>query len=89
MAGITTLRERRETLCDKFAAKLAGNPLFAHWFPLKQTRASSRTTGKQEIYKEETAKCSRLVNSPLFYFRRCLNGKEGKTYGKRNEEYQL
>ena len=37
MAGITTLRERRETLCDKFAGKLLGNPLFLHWFPLKET----------------------------------------------------
>ena len=75
-------------MCDKFASKLAENPLFAHWFPLKMTRASQRNTGKQEIYREEKARCSRLANSPLFYFRRRLNGKEGKKYGKQNEEYR-
>ena len=82
LADVTSLRERRETLCDKFAKKLSVNPLFAHWFPLKETRASTRGTGKQEIYKEEKARCSRLVNSPLFYYRRRLNGKEGRPPGK-------
>ena len=85
-AGLTTLRERREQICDKFAAKLASNPLFAHWFPLKQARASTRQ--KQEKYREEKARCDRLMNSPLYYFRRRLNGKPGKTYGKRYEEYR-
>ena len=80
-AGITTLRERREVLCDKFAAKLAANPLFSHWFPLKNTRASMRQAVKKEIYIEEKARCERLRNSPL-------NGKEGKQYGKRYAEYR-
>ena len=88
LAGVTTLRKRREEICDKFAKKLVSNPLFTHWFPLKKTRASARNTGKQEVYLEEKARCSRLQNSPLFYFRRRLNGKEGKTYGKRYEEYR-
>ena len=86
-AGVTTLRKRREDMCDKFALKLLDNPLFGHWLPLKQTRESKRH-GKQEIYLEENARYNRLVNSPLFYYRRRLNGKEGKTYGKRNEEYR-
>ena len=88
LAGVTTLRSRREELCDKFAAKMASNPQFAGWFPLKTTRASTRTTGKQEIYLEERARCDRLKNSPKFYFRRRLNGKIGKEYGKRNAEYR-
>ena len=46
-AGETTLRERREVLCDKFTAKLGVNPIFAHWFPLKNTRASSRQAVKK------------------------------------------
>ena len=33
MAGILTLRRRREEMCDKFAQKCAANPLFADWFP--------------------------------------------------------
>ena len=90
LAGVTTLRERRETICDKFASKLVSNPLliFAHWFPLKQSRSRARNTGKQELYQEQKARCDRLKNSPLYYFRRRLNGKVGKTYGKRYEEYR-
>ena len=88
-AVITTLRERREDICDKFAIKLASNPLFAGWFPLKNTRSSTRHVVNKELYKEEKARCDRLKNSPLFYFRRRLNGKIGKSYGKRNEEYRV
>ena len=88
LAGVTMLRRRREDLCDKFARKLVSNPQFAGWFPLKQTRASSRQTGKQEIYLEERARCDQLKNSPMHYFRRQLNGKQGETYGKRYEEYR-
>ena len=86
-ANLPTLRSRREDLCDKFAVKLAANPLFTHWFPQKTTRA--RGAVKQEKYLEEKARCDRLKNSPLYYFRRRLNGKEGKVYGKRNEEYRI
>ena len=89
MAGLETLRNRREMLCDKFAKKCASNPLFAGWFPLKNTRTSSRHGKQTEIYLEKKARCSRLHNSPFYYFRRRLNGKEGKSYGKRNEEYRL
>ena len=87
MAGLTTLRARREELCDKFASKCVGNPLFADWFPLKNTRMSTRGANR-EIYLETTARCERLRNSPLHYFRRRLNGKPGKIYGKRYEEYR-
>ena len=87
-AGIQTLRERREEMCLKFARKCAGNPLFAPWFPLKTTRSSARTGKTTEIYQEFTARCERLKNSPFFYFRRILNGKVGKTYGLRYEEYR-
>lgn len=88
-AAINTLRERREQLCDKFASKLASDHLFSHWFPLKTSRASKRTNGKKEIYLEEKARCEQLRNSPLHYFRQRLNGKDGKTYGKCNEEYRV
>ena len=89
-AGLETLRRRREILCDKFAKKCSTNPRFAHWFPLKTTRTTTRSTrkGQPEIYLEEKARCERLRNSPLHYFRRRLNGKEGKKYGVRNAEYR-
>ena len=42
LAGIATLRTRREEMCDKFAKKCASDPLFSKWFPLKNTRTSVR-----------------------------------------------
>lgn len=79
-ANIQTLRNRRIEQCDKFAEKCAASPRFSSWFPLKQGRRSARSA---EVYKEEYARCDRLKNSPLFYMRRRLNGKEGKSYGER------
>ena len=76
LAGLPTLRARRETLCDKSAAKCLSNPCFCHWFLLKAARSKGRTKN-QELYKEEKAGCNRLFNSPLFYLRRRLNGKIG------------
>ena len=88
LAGLTTLRERREERCKKFALKSVRDPVFEHWFPLKQTRRSTRGRQCQEIYVEEKAPCERLKNSPIFYFRRLLNGKVGKEYGTRNKSYR-
>ena len=89
LAGILSLRERRIHLCDKFVKKALSNPRFQHWFPQKLGRRTSTRAGKQsEVFLEEKARCKRLFDSPLFYFRRRLNGKAGKTYGKRNEEYR-
>ena len=87
-AGVSTLRERREEQCDKFALKLTKNPLFEQYFPLKTTRASRRSSVSSEKYLEKKARCDRLMNSPFYYFRRRLNGKPGKKYGIRYEEYR-
>ena len=86
LAGIPTLRERRIVQIDKFAAKCANGDRFSDWFPLNYARRSARTGG--EKYREDYARCNRLYNSPIFYMRRRLNGKEGKTYGQRNKEYR-
>ena len=83
-AGITTHRARRIELCDKFAHKAANNPRFAEWFPLRVAR-SGRHGDK---YQEMSARTDRLYNSPLFYYRRRLNGKPGKIFGSRNREYR-
>ena len=80
------MRERRVTACDKFAAKCLGSTRFSGWFPLKvQGRAGMR---KGEAYVEEHARCNRLLNTPIFFMRRRLNGKEGKRYGERNSKYR-
>ena len=36
MAGVTTLRQRRIEMADKFAEKAAGSARFSGWFPQKQ-----------------------------------------------------
>ena len=80
-AGIETLRSRRIALCDKFASKCLANPRFSErWFPEARR---GRSTRQKSQYLEEFARCERLKNSPIFYMRRRLNGKEGKVYGDR------
>ena len=83
-ARVTTLRARRTELCDKFVKKTLGNPRFSHWFPERVGRQGRN----KEVYQEFTARTDRLNNSPFFYFRRRLNGKEGNSYGERNREYR-
>ena len=82
-AGITTHREKRIQLCDKFAEKAAGGGRFG-WFPRREGR-----TGRQgETHREFPARTERLFNSPLFYYRCRMNRKPGKVYGLRNKEYR-
>ena len=87
LAGITTLRQRREDLVLKFATKCANDPAFEHWFPKRITGRATRNQNA-EVFLEEKARCDRLKNSPLYYFRRILNGKTGKLYGTRNKSYR-
>ena len=75
MAGVKTLRERWVKHCDKFATKCA-NGRFADWFPLQAGTRNTRGA-EREKYVEKFARCDRLYNSPLYYMRRRLNGKEG------------
>ena len=85
LSGLSTLRQRRIELTDKFANKCANNVRFAHWF---FTSRPSRTSRHTMPYREEFARCDRLRNSPIYYMRRRLNGKEGKIYGVRNRRYR-
>ena len=82
----STLRERRIQACDKFASKCATSARFSSWFP---PRESGRSRGrKAEVFHEDYTRCDRLKNSPIFYMRRRLKGKEGKIYGERNKIYR-
>ena len=87
MVGVLTLRARRIDIADKFAKKCVSSERMQHWFPTKNRRCSLRA-GNREEYLEERARCKRLMDSPFFYLRRRLNGKNGKEYGKRNQEYR-
>ena len=85
-AEVTTLRQRRIDICDKFAVKCINSRRFTHWFPLRVSgRAGNRRGDK---YLEKYARCDRLRNSPLYYMRRRMNGKPGKLYGERNRQYR-
>ena len=84
-ADVATLRERRIRLTDNFANKCLASDRFKSWFPETEGRRSGRNGEK---YKEFFAKTDRLKNSPLYYMRRRLNGKEGKQYGERNRVYR-
>ena len=53
LAGIGTLRERREELCRKFANKCVKDPVFEKWFPLRTTRRSGRTGGGRGVPRRE------------------------------------
>ena len=86
MSGLSTLRERRILAADRFAEKCAAGGRFEDWFPRIEHRRSSRRAADEFV--EEFARCDRLYNSPIFYMRRRLNGKPGRSYGKRNEEYR-
>ena len=79
-AGVPTLRQRRIKLCDKFVHKCLNTPRFLGWFPRKKAPRNTRTS--QEFVKF-FARCDCLKNSPLYYMRCRLNGKEGKAYGER------
>ena len=63
MSGLETLRQRRITLCDKFAQKCLAHPQFSRWFPESNPGRRSRHTLP---YKEFFARCDRLKNSQLF-----------------------
>ena len=85
-ANIETLRQRRIAHCDRFARKCITSERFGSWFPLKKGRASARGGG--EKYQEFHARTDRLKNSPLFYMRRRMNGKDAKVYGERYRMYR-
>ena len=87
MAGIDTLRRRREILVDKFAEKCLKNLNFEHWFPRREVGRQTRGAGGEK-FAEFRARCDQLFYSPLFYAWRWLNGKHGKEYGRRNTEYR-
>ena len=84
MTRIPTLRARRIELVDKFIDKARSNPRYDRWFP----RRTGRQGSNREEYLELTARTDRLNNTPLIFFRRRLNGKEGKINGERNREYR-
>ena len=75
-AGLPTLAERRHKACIKFANGLANSQRFCH---LTEKRHNSEYPRRDTVtygnYVEKPAKTARCYNSPLFYYRRLLNGR--------------
>ena len=75
-AGIPTLSERRRTACIKFAADLSTSTRFCHWMERRpETEYPRRQSVTYGRFIERVAKTARCYNSPLFYYRRLLNGR--------------
>ena len=88
LAGVTTLRARRIAHCDSFAAKCSNDPRYKHLFPRREQQRRTRSSLGGEQFLETFARCERLRDSPVHFFRRRLNGKEGKVYGQRYREFR-
>ena len=73
IAGIESLKTRRDINFAKFTKKTSENKKYQHWFP---KNPSERANRKTTIYKEEIAKGTRLYNSPIFTMRRILNNSQ-------------
>ena len=71
ISGLSTLKERREEIVDRFAQKTAKDTRFQHWFP--RAPSTGHDTRQGPRYLEEFARTERLKNSPVFYMRRRLN----------------
>ena len=75
-ANLPTLAQRRLNACRKFAQGLASSPRFTHWMEKRPTPPHPRRSGAvYGVYKELPAKTLPCFNSPLYYYRRLLNGR--------------
>ena len=82
LAGLTTLRERRIAHCNAFAAKCSRDSRFEHFFPRREHKRRARSSLGGEEFLETFARCDRLRESPIHFFRRRFNGKAGKNYSQ-------
>ena len=71
MAGIASLKTRRENAFIKFTTTISNNKRYSDWFPLNEDRGLNLR--REKTYKEIYARTERLYNSPLFNMRRTLN----------------
>ena len=66
--GITTLKQRRIDIIDRFVAKAVNNERFRDtWFPLREQGGPE--VRDKRIFRETCARTSRYYNSPLAYMR--------------------
>ena len=51
LAGLDTLRSRREKLTGKFAIKCVNDPVFEKWFPLKENPPKHEKRNRRNILR--------------------------------------
>ena len=71
MSKLDTLKDRRNTLCEKFTKKLVTNGMFSTWFKQKETRVNTRQ--KKSKYIEVPARTLRFHKSPIPHMTRLAN----------------
>jgi hypothetical protein len=71
LSGLSTLEQRRITLCKKFAISCTKSHKTSDMFPLNPSSADTRHHGK---YLVQQATTSRLKDSAIPYMQRLLNG---------------
>ena len=71
VTGLPTLKQRRITLCKKFAVKCVKNEKTSHMFPLSQHNIAN--TRHHEKFFVQPARTERLKNSAIPYMQRLLN----------------
>ena len=71
LSGLKSLEERRNVAILKFAKKTSENVNYSNMFPLKE---NDRNLRKNEVFLEEFAHTERFYKSPIFTYRRLLNG---------------
>ena len=82
-SGLEILRSRRVKACTKFAKSLVKSLRFCHWMERRQTsNYPRRGTAVYGEFVEKPAKTDRCYISPLYFYRRLLNGRAEVLWGK-------
>ena len=69
--NIEPLSERRLRRVDAFASKVASNPRFSHWFPIREE--GPMLLRNRRVVLETRSRTERRHNGPICYLRRRIN----------------
>ena len=73
ITNLETLRDRRNTLCLKFARNCLKTPLVKDMFPVNTVNTNTMNTRKREHFQVAHAKTERLRKSAIPHMQRLLN----------------
>ena len=77
--NLPSLRERRLTLCQRFAKKMSTHPDFASWFLPRDCALdrAAKNKANAKLWTDVPARTQRLYRSPISYLVSCLNDNFG------------